>query len=62
MGTMRFLTTTVNKMWYKELEKSETFYTEFTAFALMENLVKWSGGRHAMDAVDIMFNMKQYFD
>ena len=62
MGTMRFLTTTVDEAWYQELENSETFYTEVTAFALMERLCKHSGGRNAIDAVDIMSDMNQYFD
>ena len=32
------------------------------AFELMENLRKCSGGCNTIDAVDIMSNMKKYFD
>ena len=57
MRIILFLTTNVNKMWYWELENAERFYTEVTAFELTENLHKRNGGRHAIDAVDIMSGM-----
>ena len=44
------------------MENAETFYTKVKAFELMEHLQKRSGGRHAIDAVDIMSGMHQYFD
>ena len=59
MGIMRFLTTNVGETWYQELENSETFYTKVTALKLMEHLRKRSGGRHAIDAVNIMSDRKQ---
>ena len=62
MGTMRFLTMIIDKTWYRELENSETFYIEVTAFKLMDRLLKFSGGCHTIDAVYIMSDMKQYFD
>ena len=61
MGTMRFLTTIVDEKWYWELEESETFCTEVTAFELVEHLHRRSGGRHVIDAVYIMSDLKQYF-
>ena len=39
-----------------------TFYTEVTSFTIMEHLRKISGGRYIIDAVDIMSDMKHYFD
>ena len=62
MGIMRFLTTNVDKMWYQELENAETFYTKVTALKLTEHLRKCSGGRHAIDTVNIMYDTHQYFD
>ena len=62
MGIMRSLTTNIDKTWYQELEKAETFCTEVTAFKLTEHVQKHSGGRHAIDAVDIISDMHQYFD
>ena len=62
MGTMRFLVTIIYKTQYQELKDSDTFYTEFTVLELMEHLRKCSGVCHAIDAVDIMSNMKHYFD
>ena len=62
MGLMRFLTTNVEDTWYQELENTETFYTEVTAFKIMLHLKKCSGGRHTIDSVKIMSDMQQYFD
>ena len=44
------------------MEDSETFYTEGTALKLVEHLRKRSKCHHAIDAVDIMSDMKHYFD
>ena len=60
MGVMRFLTANVDETWYQELENAETFYTEVTAFEIMVHLRKRSGGRHTIDAVDILSDMQQY--
>ena len=42
--------------------KLRDFYTEVTAFELIEHLHRCSGGCNTIDAVDIMSNMKKYFD
>ena len=59
---MRFLTTTFDETRYWELENSENFYAEVRAFVFVEHLCKSSGGRHDIDDVNIMSDMKQYFD
>ena len=62
MVIMRFLTTNVDETWYQELETAKTFYTKVTAFEMMEHFRKLSGGRHAIDTVDIISDMQKYFD
>ena len=59
MGIMRFLATNVDETWYQEFENAETFYTEVTAFKIMERLQKCSGVWHAINAVEIMPDMQQ---
>ena len=44
----------VDETWYWELEDPETYYTGVSALQLMEHLRLRSGGRHAIDAVDII--------
>ena len=61
MVLMRFLNRNVDGTWYRELENSEIFYTKGTAFKIMAHLQKRSWVRHAMDAVEIMPDMQQYF-
>ena len=61
MGLLRFLTPNVDETWHHELEKAEKFYTKVTAFEIMIQLKKRSGDWHAINAVDIMLDMHQYF-
>ena len=60
-GTKAFLMANVDETWYQELEDPDTYYTEVTALQLMDHLRLRSGGRHAIDAVDIIAEMGTLF-
>ena len=51
----------VDETWYKELEDSDTFYTNFTALKLPDHLTEFCSGLHTVDAVDIPQVMKTLF-
>ena len=60
-GTKAFLTTIVDKTWYRELERPDTYYAEVTAMDIMDHLRKRSGGLHAIDAIDLLAEMGSYY-
>ena len=37
-ATVKFLHNLVNEMWYKDLKDAKSFYTEVTAFDLLDHL------------------------
>ena len=51
----------VDKIWYKELEDPDTFYTNVTALKLLNHLTEFCSGLHTIDAVDIPQVMKTLF-
>ena len=51
----------VDKTWYKELEDSDTFYTNVTALKLLGHLTEFCSGLHAVDGVDILQVVKTLF-
>ena len=51
----------VDKMWYKELEDPDTFYTNATAQNLLDHLTKFFLGIHTVNAVYIPQLMKTLF-
>ena len=51
----------VYKKWYKELEDTDTYYTNATAFKLLDHLTKFCSGLHTVDEVDIPQVMKTLF-
>ena len=59
--TKAFLMANVDETWYRELEDPETYYTGVSALQLMEYLRLRSGGRHVIDAVDIIAEMGTLF-
>ena len=48
-----FIMEVVNETWYKELEDSDTFYTNVTALKLLNHLTKFCLGLQTVNAVDI---------
>ena len=56
-----FIMAVIDKMWYKEIEDPDTFYTKFTALKLMDHLTEFCAGIHTMDAVDIPQLMKMLY-
>ena len=43
----------VDETWYKELEETDTFYTNVAALKLLDHLTKLFSGLHTVDAVNI---------
>ena len=56
-----FIMDVVDETWYKELEDTDTFYTNVTALKLLEHLTKFFSGLHTVDTVDIPQLMKTLF-
>ena len=51
----------IGATWYKELEYTDTSYTNVTALKLLEHLTKFCSGLHTVDVVDIPQVMKTLF-
>ena len=49
----KFIMEVVHETWYKELEDTDSFYTNVTALKLIENLTKFCSGLHTVDAINI---------
>ena len=49
----KFIMEVVDETWYKELEDTDSFYTNVTALKLIENLTKFCSGLHTVDAINI---------
>ena len=56
-----FIMDVFDETWYKELEDSDTFYTNVTALKLLEHLTEFCSGLHTVDTVDIPQVMKTLF-
>ena len=57
----KFIMEFVDKVWYKELEDPDTFYTNVTSLKLLNHLTKFCSGLHTVNAVDISQVMKTLF-
>ena len=51
-----------NETRYKDLEDPDTFYTNITAFKLLDHLTKFCLGLHTVDAMDIPQVMKTFYN
>ena len=52
-GCVNFIISVVDETWYKELEYTDTFYTNVTAQQFLEHLEEHCTGLHVIDSVDI---------
>ena len=60
-ATVKFLRDLVDETWYKDLKDAEAFYTEVTAFDLLDHLDRNCGGLHAIDLVHLNTEMMGYY-
>ncbi len=61
-GIKVFIKAVVEDTWIRNLCNPETFYSNVTALALFDHLLKCSGGLHALDMVSLIIQINQYYE